>query len=92
MPVSFNVRPQNSCRATFTKEYMNLQTSNNNVKTKIWKNSPDGKILVNTLPGLPYGTGPKAFIPNLGQAALTGVLKSGSGAGEMVVEVEYTLI
>ena len=71
---------------------MKLQTGNNNVKTKIWKNSPDGKTLVNTTTGFPYGTGPKAFIPNLGLATLTGVIKSGSGTGEMVVEVEYSLI
>ena len=71
---------------------MNLQTGNINTKTKIWKNSPEGKVLISTVAGFPYGKGLQAHIPSLGQALRTGVQKTGSGAGEMVVEIEYTLI
>jgi|GEM_PF-6214767 len=65
---------------------MSTQTS-----TKIWQHGPDGAVLLKTVDGLPYGTAPQVFIPDLGQATRTGVQTSGSGAGQAIVAVVYTL-
>ena len=71
---------------------MNSHKSNSNTQTKIWKNNPNGKILVSTVAGFPFGTELQAFIPKFGQAARTGIQTSGSGQNEILLEVEYTLI
>lgn len=60
-------------------------------RTSIWKNSPSGQILVRTFEGLPYDTQPSIHIPDLGEATLTGIQKSGSGSKEAIVEVRYVL-
>ena len=59
--------------------------------TKIWKRGPDGAILVKAEAGLPYGTEPKVFVPGLGQTIRTGIQPSGSGTGQTVLAVYYTL-
>lgn len=60
-------------------------------KTTIWKNEVGGLVLVETIPGLPYGAKEKVFIPNFGEAYRSSIKKSGSGTNETIVEVGYTL-
>lgn len=60
-------------------------------KTTVWKNGANGRTLVTSLQGLPYGTAQTAAIEGFGEALRSGIQKSGSGNNEIVVEVQYTL-
>ncbi len=62
-----------------------------NSKTTVWRNGPEGLILVKTIRGLPYGTERTIFIDSLGEAQRSGIQKSGSGNNEGVTEIKYTL-
>ena len=60
-------------------------------KTTIWKNTSDGLALVQTLPGLPFGAAMEISVPGLGAARRSGMQTTGSGKGEVIKEVRYTL-
>lgn len=66
-----------------------------NPVTTVWKNDPDGRIRVKTIPGLPYGVparlGEPVYIEGLGEAICSGISKSGPGDHEGVNEVQFTL-
>lgn len=60
-------------------------------KTTVWRRGPDGLTLVRTFDGLPYGTATNVVIPGLGEAHRSGIQTSGSGKGEAITEVQFTL-
>lgn len=59
--------------------------------TKIWQNGPSGQVLVKDIEGLPYGQDHHIQIPDLGEATLIGIQKSGTGNQEAIAEVSYLL-
>ncbi len=60
-----------------------------NQKTTIWEYG--GIKHIKTMHGLPYGVAEKIYIEGLGEALKTGVIKSGSGSNESIIEVKYEL-
>ena len=58
-------------------------------RTSIWKNSPNGDVLVTTIEDLRYGTQATVHIPGFGEATLAGVTRAGSDG--TIVEVRYVL-
>lgn len=60
-------------------------------RTSVWRNGPDGQALIKNFDGLPYDIRPSVQIPDLGEATLAGIQKTGSGSKEVIVEVRYVL-
>ena len=68
-----------------------IQRAAINAKTTIWRNTPAGLTLIQTLPGLPFGTATEISVAGLGEARRSGMQTSGSGSNEAITEVRYTL-
>lgn len=71
---------------------MNSYPKDVSPKTTIWRNSPDGAILVETIYGLPNpipSHGETVYIPGFGATICSGIACSGSS--NTVVEVKLTL-
>ena len=63
-------------------------------KTTIWRKVAGGSKLVETIPGLPFGTPIMRQViqtPKHGNAECTGVTRSGSGQHESVIEIQLTV-
>jgi len=62
--------------------------------TTFWQESDNGLTLIETIPGLPYGTpgmGQTVATRQYGEALCSGVTKSGSGANEGITEIKLTV-
>ncbi|MES9832085.1 MAG: hypothetical protein ABW139_07540 [Candidatus Thiodiazotropha sp. DIVDIV] len=62
-------------------------------KTTIWRESDSGKLLIETIQGLPYGEprmGQILSIPKYGEVSCSGINKSGSGSSEEITEIQLT--
>ncbi|HEY8707786.1 MAG TPA: hypothetical protein VIM34_07285, partial [Burkholderiaceae bacterium] len=68
-----------------------MVTMSNKTRTTVWREEAGGKVRLQTLEGLPFGTEEIIFIPGFGQALKTGSQTSGSAPNETLVEVQYTL-
>ena len=63
-------------------------------KTTIWQETDNGKTLIKELSGLPHGTpvmGQILSIPVYGEVICSGIAKSGTGASEVVTEIQLTV-
>jgi len=60
-------------------------------RTSVWRNGPTGQALVKVFDGLPYDTQSSVQIPDLGEATLVGIQRTGSGIKEAIIEVRYVL-
>jgi hypothetical protein len=59
--------------------------------TTLWREDASGKSLIETFPGLPFGTVETNVIPGHGSAIRSGLQTAGTAPNDTIVEVQYTL-
>jgi hypothetical protein len=68
-----------------------VTSTSGKTKTTLWQEGASGNTLIETFPGLPFGTMETASIPRYGPAHRSGLQTTGTAPNDTVVEVQYTL-
>jgi hypothetical protein len=74
---------------------MRTSSKDTGPRTTIWRDTPEGICLVQTLPGLPSKVpkqGEVVYVPGYGEARCSGTTSSGTPPNETVTEVKLTII